>query len=324
MHKLLIIYLFTLSAVNAVEPYIAEYYQDKQAALSFGFDDGDTKWVADSLEVIDPLGIKGTFFIKAFKAEMGSKKHITWEQAKAMIANGHEMGTHLGGVKGKKKLQDVDEKLLDHLINGSHKIITTKTGVAPVSYAKPGGSQVTERVAKKILENHFFIREPEYLDKLHIIVYGTVKKKWDDEACRQVILKDIQAGKWISPLVHAIEDGYSAFSSKEEFKIHCQWLVKQKDLWIAPMGTVGRYVFERKNAALEITKKGKTHCTFNLSCSLENKQVFRHPLSVVIPTKAGRAKAVLVKTKVELPVIVADGKIVIDVVPNSGSVTVTW
>lgn len=315
---------FSVSTLSA-QVHIADYKGDKKAAFSFTFDDGFRGQVNNTLEIIEPLGIQGTFFLIP-EAMEGPKKRaatINWDEAKALLEKGHELGTH--GYVG-QKLHEVDAETLDRLVNGSWKLIQERTGVTPVSFAIPGGSQFTEPVVEKVKEHHYFIRRNELLPNGQKLAYGnSPRRKWDEEKMREKILTAMDEGTWMVPMVHAIISGYAAFDSKEQFRTHCEWLVSQQDnLWIAPLGTVGRYVWQRQNSKLAMVTQSANQLVFSIETTLPDPKVFNSDLTVVVPAiNPGAARALDAKGRTLTTTLRGDA-VLVDVPVDAGKVTVDW
>jgi len=307
-------------------PTIAKYLGDRKGAVSLTFDDGFRGQVANTCEIIDPLGIKGTFFLIPLYMDDPTKAPniVTWQRARELLAAGHEIGTH-GSIK--EKLHEADDARLDYLVNESWRLIHQHTGVAPVSYALPGGSRPTERVVATIREHHHSIRVPRLLSDGRVMGYGsTGRRQWDDEKTRQAILDHTGAGGWFVATIHAIVKGYSPFKSKDEFRDHCRWLTSQADtIWTAPLGTVGRYVRARDAATLRNMERGDTSIRFSLTCDLEPAEVYRGvPLTVVIPAPGATEPRATSANGEALEATIRDGNILLDVLPNGAEMTVTW
>lgn len=314
----------TLSAAEA-EPRIANYLGDRAGAISFTFDDGFRSEVNDTLEIIDPLGIQGTFFL--IPEVMGGSRQragtINWEEARALHAKGHELGTH-GLIN--PRLHEVDAATLERLVNGSRQAIINETGVTPVSYALPGGTQFTGPVQAKILENHYFVREPTVLPNARILRYGNAgRRQWDDEKTRQTIRQAMARGEWVIPVVHSIVGGYAPFKSKAEFRGHCEWVKSQEDqLWIAPMGTVGRYAWQRDHAKLRVSDRIPTAIRFTIESDLDDPETFNSVLTVVIPARGARSVVATNAQGQSLHATARDDAILVDVPVDAGAVTVQW
>lgn len=309
-----LLFIFTATAFGD-GPYIARYHGDARAAFSYTFDDGRKKEAEDALSVINPLGIRGTFFVMPLAIDKIGASFLTWDDLKKMQAQGHEIGTH---AQINPKLQDVDETTVDGIVNGGWTLIKDHTDNAPVSFAYPGGSTATPAVKAIVAEHHPFVRGKAE-------GYGSAgNRHWTPEAAQANVRKAMESGDWIVAVVHSIIGGYSPFKSIEEFRGHCEWLAAQGGaLWIAPFGEVGRYVNERDAAKLENVTGGEGSCGFTLTCSAVPADLYNIPLTVVIPAQGVDAVSATANGE-NLSATADAGKILIDVPPGSGPVSVKW
>ena len=306
-------------------PHVARYRHDRDAAFSFTFDDGWKVQVENTLAIIDPLEIKGTFFLMPLAMKKRPQNHPSWERVREIQANGHEIGTH---AKVRPRLHESDGETLDRIINGGHDLIAEKTGVPPVSFAKPGGSKFTPKVAEVVYENHAFVRRPNtFAKEAQVVGYGHHKwRPWKEARERRRVEKTIAEHKWRVAYVHAIIKGYAAFPSKDAFRSICTYLkeqARQGRLWIAPMGTVGRYIAARRESDLKVHEFGAGSCRFSLSCPDTKRDLFTEPLTVVVPAQVTDARAETVGGEA-LPVQIREDSVLVDVLPGSGPVEVKW
>lgn len=310
-------------AASAEAPYIARYRGDAKAAFSYTFDDCFQHEVQDILSVIDPLGIRGTFLVMPWEMQKNPTNLISWADMRAMQARGHEIGTHAGG---NPKLHEADDAEVSRVVNGGWEAIRDNTGIAPVCFAYPGGSRSDEpRVQAIVAQRHPFVRG-QVKGCSPIEGYGSVSgvREWTPEKAQARIQRAMDNGEWITAMVHAIINGYSPFKSVDEFRGHCEWMVKQGDaLWIAPMGEVGRYVRERDAAKMNVVKSAPGVVQFELLCDIKPAELYNAPLTVVVPAAAAKSATAAAGGKT-LPVGLRAGKILVDVPLGTGPVTVEW
>jgi len=301
-------------------PTLALYSQDRKAALSLTFDDGFLAEVNATLEILDPLGLKGTFFIIPEGMGEGverSERFIPWDRARQMSADGQEIGTH-GFTKA--KLHEATDDQLDQLVNGSRQTIIERIGLTPISYAAPGGSNASDpRVKAKILEKHFFIRTGT-------MAYGNrPNRPWSDAATRAKLQEATKTGEWHTAVIHSIVGGYTPFDSKDVFREHCEWLKSQDSvLWVAPMGVVGRYIRTRENAKLEILENKDRSIRFRVTSTAEPKDVFNGPLTVVVPADGAKTASATSENGPPLPVTIRPNSVLVDAPLNGAAVVVSW
>ncbi len=307
-----------------MEIRIAKFKGDRGGAFSFTFDDGWAHQVENAVEALDPLDLKGTFFFMPLAMEASPKSHATWKRSRELQANGHEIGTH---AKVAPKLHECSAEELENIINKGHALIESKTGHAPISFALPGGSQLTDAVRDVIYQRHAFVRKPNtYPDEAEVVAYGSVgKRKWKSENEQAKIQATIKNGKWRIAVIHAIVKGYAPFPNKAVFRQHCEWIKQQEDdLWIAPMGVVGRYVQARKLAKLQLHTQSKNSCSFTLRVPEELRAQLTEPLTIVVPIEGRVVEAEAKTERATLPVQIKDQHILLDVPVQSGMLTLTW
>lgn len=301
-------------------PRIARFRGDRRAALSLTFDDGFRSEVRDALEILDPLGLKGTFFLipHAMTPEHPDhEKFIAFEQARDLIRKGHEVGTH---GQTKYKLHEADDATLDEQINGGWQLLADRTGVPPVSYAAPGGSDARDpRVQAKVYERHLFLR-------LDALGYGnTARRRWSDRKTRARLREAARSGEWLTACIHSIVGGYAPFASKDAFRAHCEWLRAQDEwLWVAPMGEVGRYARMRDAARVETLSTHPRAVRFRVVCDLEPRAVFDRPLTAVVTASDAHAAAATDSDGRGLRFSIRDGEIRVEAPADGRPVTVAW
>lgn len=297
---------------------VAKFKGDREAAVSFTLDDG---W-EDNATIAAPLftkyGFHATFFlvpgqIPADDAAKGTHDYgkVPWKRWKEIAESGHEIANHTLHHPG---LTKADDRTVETEVGGAYQRILDKIGVAPVSFAYPGNAR-DDRVRKFVYAQHAVAREFETgyggkdftTEKANALVDGTLKQK-----------------KWMVAMIHGIEKGYAAFSSAAVLDDHLKYVQTLKDrVWVDTFGSIGRYVKERDAAKLDV-KKADNSVSFTLTTPLDAK-LFCVPLTIIIDAKgATAAEAKREGETAALPVTVAADRVLVDVVPGSAPVSVTW
>ncbi len=96
------------------------------------FDDGPSENTEAILDVLAQYGVKATFFV------VGSEKEGTTEILQRIVAEGHTLGMHSYAHKYSEIYSSLDAFEADFIKESEY--VTTATGVKPLFYRFPGGS----------------------------------------------------------------------------------------------------------------------------------------------------------------------------------------
>ena len=300
--------------------HVARFKADREAAISFTVDDGREDAATVGVPIFDRYGFHASFFLivggipdVAGKSRVFS---IPWSRWLEISRSGHEIGNH---TMNHRISQDSDEQARKD-IDDAWQLIADKIGVAPVSFVYPGNHR-DDRVRKFVYAHHAVAREFETLYGKNNGVDFTVEK------ANSLVDKALADKAWMVPMLHGIvEDNVKApFPIKPEvLEGNLKYLqTLRARIWIDTFGNIGRYVKERDAATLNAKREGN-HAVFTLTTGLD-ASLFSVPLTVVIDhAKASSALAQREGTAAPLPTVIEADRILVDVVPGTGSVTVTW
>lgn len=322
MNRLKSILIYTVCAFVSLKANaqirIAKYYDNKQAALSFTFDDGLREQYTILFPKMKQLGIKGTFcLIGAWMdnpPKNPNKQPFTWEQAKEMALDGQEITSHGYSHKNVTKLTP-DE--LRYEVQHNDTLIYRHTGVFPRTYFYPGNRKSDEAVA--------YCSQNRVGTRTFQVSLGS---KRTQEWFEQYITDIIKKGDWAVTMTHGLRIGYDCFGDETRlWRMFDYALAQQDQLWIATFHDVAAYQQERDNTTLRIKKK-KGRIIIEPKMAKEtrtepkikmDKEIFNHPLTLVLdfkPRSATQAgKSLEVKEKGEkfwLNFSPTEGKIVIE------------
>lgn len=303
---------------------IARFAGNRVAAVSYTFDDGTLGHYTVAAPTLEKYGFRGTFGIVVSKtaddpdaaqklAGPNAVRLTSWKEWRELAAKGHEICNH--GMDH-RMLPSLNDAGLEREVNEAARIITQKMGCRPLSFIYPGNSR-NPTVRNFVLKNHIVTREYEE-------IFGGPNFNLDK--ANASIDKAIQTGQAIVFMTHAVaEVGYLPLS-REDLDGHLQYVSQLKDrIWVDTLANVARYVRERDAAKLAIKASQANRVTFNLACPLD-PVVFNEPLTCVI--HAGGhvvpASAQCERGGVALPALVSGDKVLVDVVPGTGDVTVRW
>lgn len=300
---------------------VAKFKGDRAAAISFTFDDNMRDQDEFAVPMLAKYGFHGTFFIVAgvtpdtneetAKKKAGAHGSISWQRLKELEAQGHEMANHSWT---HANLPKSDDAKLEEEVMKAYRRIAEKIGVAPVTFCYPGNGR-DERVRNFVLRDHIAARDTQIGYGGSNFTTGQVNMRIDDA---------IKKGLAVVGMIHGITTGYQPFTSPDVFENHLKYVKSREDvIWVDTFANVSRYTLERDAVKLTQAMTEKD-ATFTLKCSLDQNK-FNYPLTVVIPVKgAAKVEAKRRDSGESLPVEVRADCILVQAVPSSQHVVVTW
>ncbi len=285
---------------------VAKFYGNKNAAISYTFDDGLEEHFTLVYPKLEELGFKGTFWINGNavnEAEKGLQKEIpriTWDNLKIMAQNGHEISNHGWSHKNLTKIP-IDEASIEVTQNDS--IILAKVGIKPVTYCYAYNSK-NDTICKMVSKGRVATRTKQY----------AMGHKSTENNLEKMIDRIIENNEWKVAMIHGITYGWDAFNDADILWQHLN-LVKQKEdkIWVATFKDVAAYTMEQKNTELEINKK-RNKWIITPKNNLD-KSLFSHMLTMVVNPVI--ADHILVMQKGEkLPLYYYENKALFDFNPD--------
>ena len=298
------------SGIYAQSISIAKYAGNRQAALSFTFDDGLKEQYSILFPKMKELGIKGTFCLIGSRMNQQPKnperQTFSWEQAKEMALDGQEMTSHGYGHKNVSKLTP---KELRYEVQHNDTLIYQHTGVFPRTYFYPGNRKSDEAVA--------FCSKDRVGTRTYQVSLGSKRtQEWFENYLQGVIDK----GEWAVTMTHGIRMGYDSFGDETRLWKMFDYALEQArsgKLWIATFHDVAAYQQERDNTTLKIkAKKNQVVVTPKMTLS---KDIFQMPLTLVLDFQPVKA----MQDGSEIPVKHDKGKFLIQIEPSKGKVIVS-
>jgi peptidoglycan/xylan/chitin deacetylase (PgdA/CDA1 family) len=305
---------------------IARFAGNRVAAVSYTFDDGTMGHYTVAAPTLERYGFRGTFGVVVRKttddpeaaaklAAAGGKndvRRISWQEWRELAARGHEVANHGLDHRG---LPNLTEEELEREVEGARRIITEKVG-RPLSFIYPGNGR-NPRVRDYVLKNHIAARDREER-------FGG--PGFNVEKANAIVDKAIKNRQFIVIMTHAVaETGYQPVSH-EELEGHLRYVSQMKEqVWVDTLANVSRYVRERDTAKVTIKASEANRVTFDLATPLD-PGLFNGPLTCVIDAGGPviSASGQGARDGVVIPAVVSEHKVLVDVVPGSGDVTVRW
>lgn len=233
----------------------------KLAAVSLTFDDGRASQVEAGTALLDEFGIKATFYVVPSAVE---KKLPAWKNA---VNNGHEIGNHslrhpcsgnFAWSRG-NALEDYTLAQMREELSRSNEHIQQLLGVKPLSFAYPCGHKFvgrgTETKSYVPLVAALFQtgrgwrdeadNDPAYVDLAQIT--GIESDGKDFEEIVALIEDAKRTHRWLVLAGHEMAEGGPQTTRLVMLR---KLLVYARDpangIWIAPVGTVAKYVSEKR------------------------------------------------------------------------------
>lgn len=297
---------FISSEVDA-QVHIAKYADNKQAALSFTFDDGLKEQYTVLFPKLKELGIKGTFcLIGAWMnnpPKNPNKQPFTWEQAKEMALDGQEITSHGYNHKNVSKLTPAE---LRFEVQHNDTLIYQHIGVFPRTYFYPGNRKSDEAVA-------YCAKDRVGTRTFQVSLGSKRTQEWFESYINNLIEK----GEWGVTMTHGLRIGYDCFGDETRlWKMFDYALSQQSKLWIATFHDVSAYRQERDNTSLKVkVKKNQVIVTPKMKL---NKEIFNVPLTLVLDFKPQQA----IQAGNILEIKESDGKYLIHISPSRERVVI--
>ncbi len=309
---------------------IAPFKGNKQAAMSFSFDDGALNVYTTIIPLFEQFGFRATIPINPgmITEKVTNPWWGSWEQWRDAQSRGFEISNH---AMEHHDLTKVSAEELEFDVNGAYDLIKEKLGVPPLSFAFPQDLS-DQRTVAKVSERHIAARQRDILiqsyDNVFIPVYGgnsfsiktgewivdlaILKRLWVIAECHSVATEDIKTYK---PITTEFLEAHLTYIKENEDKI-----------WVDTFIHVYLYLLEKKSTKLYWKDTSSNSVKFTFKTIL-NPKIFSFPLTVVIDTSPVYPKIVSAfqqGTLKALPVKIMGDKLHVEVVPGTPPVEVTW
>ncbi|MDD2272159.1 MAG: Ig-like domain-containing protein [Desulfuromonadaceae bacterium] len=306
----------------AVPHSITTWRENKPAALSLTFDDGYYSQYEKALPALNARGFKGTFFIFTDYSDYFN----LWDRWAEAATMGHEIASH---TKTHPYLTTLPLSEAEYEITVSQTLIDAKiTGQKSLSFAYPYGDLNT--AVKALVQKSYIgargVKEAlndASTDSYNTLAFDVVNS--DVLQMKALTEQAVSQQKWLIPIFHGFSpDEYGGWNS-DQLISYLDYLKGRADVWVAPFGTVIKYLRERGTAALSVATQSGDMITLNLTDTLDNT-VFDCPLTVrsevpwtTVRVQQGNGVITTLASVTEAGVQV----VYYDAVPDSGIITLT-
>ena len=270
-------------------PSVTKFAHSKPCAFSIEYDDSMTSQVQNLLPLLAQYRLTATFFINPGRPQYQAVKNV-WE--KEVPAAGHELADHtwnhgdtVGAKKASEEIGSV-AKLIEKL--AGHPVLTM--------FGIPGGVKwdIPKADFERILKENRMIspgREDFYQDGQGDITRFP-KRALDEKIWRRLAFHGV-GGEWLST---SVENMTTLFTYLDKHR---------GGMWIAPTGTVWKYVHERDALTkIDVRQDGVLVPMFDRS-RIEPFELYTVPLTMrlSVPTSWKSVVATIDGNSTQIPVI---------------------
>lgn len=257
-----LVFIGTFAAPQQLSPF--KWPDGKRVALSLSFDDARASQVEGGTALLDRLGVKATFYVVPSSVE---KKLDGWKKA---VASGHEIANHslnhpCSGNFAWARSKALEDYTLDKMqreLSDANRRIKELLGVTPESFAYPCGQTFVGRGLDTRsyvpIATSLFVtargwldeapNDPAYVDFAQLT--GIESDGKDFEQILPIIETAKKTGLWVVLAGHEMnKDGAQTTRLTMLEKICAYAKDPANGVWIAPVGTVAKYVREQRGKA---------------------------------------------------------------------------
>ena len=318
--------MFAASAAFAQNAEIATWSGFRKGAASFTFDDGAPSHVTDAGPTFKKYGYKATFNLVV-------NWNPNWSGFQGLADEGHEIASHSNSHGNNMSGEEASSK------KNIENHIKQKYGLVTVAYPNcnvPNESAVLQNyIVGRICNGSWQGMSdamgkdgPSNWAKTPAIMTGSegqLKSTNDFTGQMQNVVK---SNGWVAFLTHGFQgktNGNANYSPTDLNAIDgaLKWAQQNdKDIWVAPMGSVAMYIKERKASKIEPQDGGAANTmTFELKHSIaDNISKYDYPLSIRV--KSDWKKVEVTQGDAKLESKVDGGYVYFDAVPNAGKIVV--
>ena len=233
----------------------------KKAAVSLTFDDARLSQIDNGMPVFRARKVRATFYVQPGDV---ARRLPGWKKA---VKEGHEIGNHTmthpcTGNYAFSRDNALEDMSLDDMareIDTATREIEDKLGVRPESFAYPCGQTFVGRgrdlrsyvplVAERFLTGRLWLGEaandPEICDPYQLLAVESDGKTFEE--LKPLLESAAAEGRWLVLAGHEIGDGGFQTTLVKTVDDLCRYAADPANgLWIDTVGTIGRYVIEKR------------------------------------------------------------------------------
>jgi len=321
----LILFVSGTHAQNVDSPYQVGTWQGfRSAAVSFTFDDGCANQFAEVLPMFNEYGFKLTLFTVVSWAP-------DWSALQTAASQGHEIASHTVTHANLSTVSTADQ--IAELQNSRDAIDAHITGqkclTVAYPYCVPDTSNVCSQfyLAARGCSGAIEPSTPANFMNISSFVCGSLSAIQTPQDFNAKAAEAAGSKGWVVFLLHGIDNdgGYSPTTSAnlkgalDSMKAHTD------TYWVAPFGTIARYIKERNAVRVKETSSTDSSITVRISESLDIS-VFNIPVTIRRPLPQGWESASVYRNGKPVAGRVIDvgnsKNVIFDVVPDSAEISI--
>lgn len=311
------------------------WYGGAKAAVSLTFDDGSADHWSRGMALWAEYGFQVTLGILADRFQAQPERLPQLQQA---VDAGHELANHttthpdmttLTPELAAAEIETCQRLVLDN-VEGQERVVTfiypyEQFNESVIALLKQHGYLFARSGAQDMIDVTSLndaLAPPLYNLYSWANLNTLPLEMWDD-----TVYSAMESGGWLVEQCHGIgADGETGVGwsprPESEFRAHYDLLVSfGPQLWVAPVGEVGRYVVERNNAQFTITENTATRLGVQLTTGLDDA-VYGVPLTVWLTKPSGWNSLSVKQGPALVPHTVAeDGRIRFNAAPGGALIT---
>jgi peptidoglycan/xylan/chitin deacetylase (PgdA/CDA1 family) len=290
----------------------------RRSALSLTFDDAMENQYLYAKDILRKYGITASFFLNTGYVGDTSWKWGTWDEFRAIAAEGHEIGAHMVTHPWPTKIpygsEDQKGSLLYELSKSKADVEREIPGQKCLTMSYPfsdHSAQVVEAVRARYLSARTGFLDattPEWnaqtpVDWGRLVSYvpwfpdprSRDGDKLELERTERLLAASVSRERWALLMIHSVVPLKKVHDNNGFMPVTPEWLaglcawakdqVDRGNIWAAPQGTVTRYILERDALTATVTARTDTSIIANFSTGLD-ASIFTVPVSITFTIPA--------------------------------------
>lgn len=310
--------------------YLADFPENKRAAISFMFDDGEKDVYVNALPILDKYGFKATIPVVAGLVAKSDEDTFwgSWAEWRDAADRGFEIADHSMDHRDSRELHGSD---FDVSIDQAKEMIEKNIGHKVTAYIFPHDSYDDEAV-NRALREHEVVRTMEFLQSFYQKTFGVIYggPNFSVKTANRVVDIAIKRHLWILANCHGVTTKQGVLSFKsitpsflDDHLSHIH--SKVNDVWVDTFTDIFEYMSRRSYTTIE-TKDSSGHSVDFVLHNFREGQKLTIPLTVIVKTGDGKTviSAQSADGRVPKAWACAPDKICIDVDSYDQTIHVQW